>query len=185
MKKLGIAFILSLTMCASINAQENYQIDEEMIKILEKNLNKEVELEKEIEYKNSIFVFNEKSITSVLLKGIEYLGIPYKFGGTNITGFDCSGFVQKVYKNSVGIFLPRTAKQMSNVGEKINKIEELNPGDLVFFNTRRFKFSHVGIYIGDNKFIHSPRRGETVKIEEIDQKYWIARFNGGRRLLNT
>ncbi len=168
MKKLVILFTLSLAFSTPTltNATESPKIEQ----------NEEV---------HSIFGDSRKSITSVLMKGIEYIGIPYKWGGTTLAGLDCSGFVQKVFANSVGVFLPRTALEMSHIGEKINKIEDLNPGDLVFFNTRRFSFSHVGIYIGDNKFIHSPRRGKNVTIENIEKTYWVKRFNGGRRILDS
>lgn len=122
-------------------------------------------------------------ISDVLHKGLEYLGTPYKWGGTNIAGFDCSGFVRFVYEHSVGFELPRTAKQMSAVGENIKNFKDLMPGDLVFFNTRKFNFSHVGIYLGDNKFIHAPRKGSKVQVDTIDQAYWVKRFNGGRRVM--
>ncbi len=168
MKKLEILLILTLALNISTNAHaDDLAKTEETTQI------------------QSIFSESKKSITSVILKGVEYIGIPYKWGGNTLAGLDCSGFVQKVFANSVGVFLPRTAKEMSTIGEQVQKIEDLNPGDLVFFNTRRFSFSHVGIYIGNNKFIHSPRKGKVVIVEDIDQSYWVKRFNGGRRVLES
>ncbi len=131
--------------------------------------------------------FNTKSfkeiIFNVLTKSLSYIGTPYKWGGSTENGFDCSGFVQFVYENSIGLTLPRTSKEMSEVGTIVKNFKELMPGDLVFFNTRRFNFSHVGIYLGENKFIHAPRTGQKVRVEEIDESYWTRRFNGARRIL--
>lgn len=119
-----------------------------------------------------------------LLKALSLLGTPYKFGSSNPEkGLDCSGFVKHVYKESVGINLPRSAKEMSQEGEKVAKTE-LEPGDLVFFNTRKQPNSHVGIYIGDGEFVHaSSTRHKEVSISRMDQKYWATRFNGARRVL--
>ncbi len=110
------------------------------------------------------------------------LGVDYKFGGTSPeTGLDCSGLVRYVFQQVTGVTLPRTAKEMSRVGDKV-ALDELKPGDLVFFNTRRFAFSHVGIYLGDNRFIHAPSRGREVEVAAIDKSFWQKRFNGARRL---
>lgn len=131
--------------------------------------------------------FNVKNLKdivyNVLSKSLLYIGTPYKWGGTTENGFDCSGFVKFVYEHSIGLTLPRTSKEMSEVGTIVKNFKELMPGDLVFFNTRRFNFSHVGIYLGDNKFIHAPRKGQKVRVEEIDDSYWTKRFNGARRIL--
>jgi cell wall-associated NlpC family hydrolase len=135
--------------------------------------------------KESLFTRYSNATQSVLLQGFQYIGVPYRWGGnTEESGFDCSGFVRAVFQNSIGMNLPRTAKEMSSVGEKIS-MNNLKPGDLVFFNTMRRAFSHVGIYMGDNKFLHSPRTGEHVQVEDMDQKYWQKRFNGARRLVST
>jgi cell wall-associated NlpC family hydrolase len=113
------------------------------------------------------------------------LGVRYKFGGSSPeTGLDCSGLVQYVFQQVTGVTLPRTAKEMSRMGDHVN-VEDLQPGDLVFFNTRRFAFSHVGIYLGENQFIHSPRRGREVEVTTIDKRYWQKRFNGARRLVGV
>ena len=113
------------------------------------------------------------------------LGVNYKFGGnTPETGLDCSGLVRYVFQQVTGVDLPRTAKAMSGVGDAV-AIADLKPGDLVFFNTRRFAFSHVGIYLGDNQFIHAPRRGREVEVTTLDKRYWQTRFNGARRLVGV
>ena len=116
-------------------------------------------------------------------EGLGYLGIPYRFGGTSPeTGLDCSGLVQQVFRNALGLDMPRTAAEMARVGEGIRK-DDLKPGDLVFFNTMRRAFSHVGIYLGDGQFLHSPSTGGAVRIEKLSVSYWASRFNGARRIL--
>lgn len=113
---------------------------------------------------------------------IGFLGIPYLRGGNSAeTGFDCSGFVRAIYKETIGLVLPRSADQQANATQKIDK-SELKPGDLVFFNTMRRTFSHVGIYLGEGKFIHSPRSGASVRIEDMRIPYWNVRFDGARRV---
>jgi cell wall-associated NlpC family hydrolase len=115
-------------------------------------------------------------------KAIDLLGIRYKRGGnTPENGLDCSGFVRYVFKDAWGADLPRTAAEISKVGEKVDP-NDLKPGDLVFYNTLKRGFSHVGIYLGDNKFIHSPAAGGQVRIESMDIAYWKKRFNGARRV---
>jgi cell wall-associated NlpC family hydrolase len=89
--------------------------------------------------------------------------------------------VRYVFKEAWGAELPRTSAEISKMGENIDK-QDLQPGDLVFFNTLKHTFSHVGIYLGDNKFIHSPSAGGKVRVESMDLSYWKARFNGARRL---
>lgn len=112
-----------------------------------------------------------------------FLGVPYKYGGNSIEsgGFDCSGFVRAVYEQSIGKVLPRRASDQASATESIDR-KELKPGDLVFFNTMRRAFSHVGIYVGDGKFIHAPRAGAAVRVEDMRQAYWQKRFNGARRV---
>jgi cell wall-associated NlpC family hydrolase len=119
----------------------------------------------------------------LVLNAMGFMGIPYKWGGTTPdTGFDCSGFVQFVVRQATGLILPRSSFDQVHHGVSVTK-DELQPGDLVFFDTLRAPFSHVGIYIGENRFIHSPRRGKSVEIVEITNSYWQKRFNGARRLL--
>ena len=113
---------------------------------------------------------------------IGFLGIPYLRGGNSAeTGFDCSGFVRAIYKETIGLVLPRSADQQANATQKIDK-SELKPGELVFFNTMKRTFSHVGIYLGEGKFIHSPRSGSSVRIEDMRIPYWNVRFDGARRV---
>jgi cell wall-associated NlpC family hydrolase len=115
--------------------------------------------------------------------GMAYLGIRYRQGGTSPeTGFDCSGLVQRIFLTAAGVELPRTAAAMARLGKKIGR-EDLQPGDLVFFNTMRRTFSHVGIYVGDGRFLHAPSSGGVVRMDAIGEQYWTSRFNGARRLL--
>ena len=116
------------------------------------------------------------------LEALGFLGIDYKYGGDSpVTGFDCSGFVHYVFNQAAGLVLPRNAHDISRVGEKITR-DELEPGDLVFFNTLRRPFSHVGIYLGGHRFIHAPSRGGQVEIVNMTSRYWQKRYNGARRI---
>ncbi len=121
--------------------------------------------------------------TALLANALGFLGVPYKRGGSSAdTGFDCSGFVKATFEQTLGLILPRKAEQQAAVTEKIDKTE-LQPGDLVFFNTMRRAFSHVGIYLGDGQFVHSPKPGAEVRVESMDIAYWRKRFDGARRIL--
>jgi cell wall-associated NlpC family hydrolase len=116
---------------------------------------------------------------------MDLVGVRYRRGGDSIeTGFDCSGFTRHVFERTLGLVLPRRAEQQAG-DASLGKVERsaLRPGDLVFFNTMRRAFSHVGIYVGDGKFIHSPRPGGEVRIEDMQQAYWLQRYNGARRAL--
>jgi cell wall-associated NlpC family hydrolase len=120
--------------------------------------------------------------SELVLNAMGFLGVPYKYGGNSAdTGFDCSGFVRAVFEESVGKVLPRRSDEQAAATQPIERTE-LKPGDLVFFNTMRRAFSHVGIYVGDGKFIHSPRAGSTVRLEDMRKSYWETRFNGARRV---
>lgn len=121
--------------------------------------------------------------TSALVStAMGFLGVRYRRGGNSAeTGFDCSGFVRAIYAKTAGLVLPRQAKDQAASTEVIDK-KDLQPGDLVFFNTMRRAFSHVGVYLGDGKFIHSPRTGEQVRVESLQTSYWKTRFNGARRV---
>ena len=111
------------------------------------------------------------------------LGTKYRYGGRSPeTGFDCSGLVAHVFEQAWGVALPRQSKSQASVGEPVAKLQDLEPGDLVFYNTRRSRYSHVGIYVGDRRFVHAPRPGQRVRVENVDKPYWRARFNGARRL---
>lgn len=116
------------------------------------------------------------------LRALSFIGVRYKWGGNSPdTGFDCSGLIRYVYSQITGQALPHTAHDLSRVGETVDRTE-LQPGDLVFFNTLRRPFSHVGIYLGESRFVHSPSRGGAVEIVDMSQRYWQSRYNGARRL---
>lgn len=113
---------------------------------------------------------------------LDYLGIKYKFGGSApSSGFDCSGLVSYVAEKSLGLKLPRRSAEIARLGQSV-KPNELEKGDLVFFNTSGKRNSHVGIYLGDNKFVHAPSSGSVVRVEDMTIKYWKKRYNGARRL---
>lgn len=167
MQKVMAALLLSATLFAGtpgvVNAAENVRKPDESMSFLERYTN---------------------AAQDVILQGLKLVGVRYRFGGNDEdSGLDCSGFVRLVFKDSIGASLPRTAREMSEVGEKID-VSELKPGDLVFFNTMRRTFSHVGIYLGDNHFLHAPRTGAEVRVENMDSSYWVKRFNGARRILD-
>lgn len=119
----------------------------------------------------------------IVFIALSLTGIPYRFGGTTPEfGMDCSGMVRYVFKETSGTELPRSSEEISRLGEQIANAK-LRPGDLVFFNTLKRAFSHVGIYLGERKFIHSPSSGGKIRIENLDTTYWKKRFDGARRLL--
>jgi cell wall-associated NlpC family hydrolase len=119
---------------------------------------------------------------SLINNAMQLIGVRYRWGGnTPQSGLDCSGFVRYVFNDTFGFLLPRKSAQMSQVGLEIRK-DELRPGDLVFFNTMRHAFSHVGIYVGDNKFIHAPSRGKSIRVDDMTKAYWEKRYNGARRM---
>ncbi|MFM0053450.1 C40 family peptidase [Caballeronia grimmiae] len=121
----------------------------------------------------------------VVVGALNMIGVRYRWGGnTPDSGLDCSGFVRYVFQDTLGMTLPRRAEEMSRVGEKV-RVSDLKPGDLVFFNTMRRSFSHVGIYIGDNKFVHSPSTGSTIRVDDMESGYWEQRFQGARRIENA
>jgi cell wall-associated NlpC family hydrolase len=126
---------------------------------------------------------NMSSVASdLVVNAMGFLGVRYKYGGENAAeGVDCSGFVRTIYEQTLGMVLPRRAAEQARATQTISR-DELKPGDLVFFNTMRSAFSHVGIYIGDNKFIHAPRTGAQVRVEDMRENYWVKRFNGARRV---
>ena len=124
--------------------------------------------------------------SELVVTAMGFLGVPYRRGGSSLDGggFDCSGFVKAIYEQTVGLVLPRRANEQAAATQKIDK-RDLQPGDLVFFNTLRRTFSHVGIYVGDNKFIHSPKPGAQVRVEDMSVSYWAKRFDGARRVVST
>jgi hypothetical protein len=124
----------------------------------------------------------EEAVGDLLLQAMSLIGVAYRWGGSNPTaGLDCSGFIQYVFKKSLKVSLPRTAAEMARSGRAVDK-SELAAGDLVFFNTLGGRYSHVGIYMGNGKFIHSPRTGKSVEVSNMGQSYWVAHYTGARRV---
>ena len=121
--------------------------------------------------------------SDMVLTAMNFLGVPYKRGGmSEETGFDCSGFTRHIFEKTIGLVLPRRADEQAQSASLITIArDELKPGDLVFFNTLKRTFSHVGIYVGEGKFIHSPRAGGEVRVEDMRVAYWNQRFTGARR----
>lgn len=139
---------------------------------------------KEAASEGSALVRQVRDVASdLVLSAMNFLGVPYKRGGNSADdGFDCSGFTRHIFEMSLGLVLPRRVDDQASASGLVRIArEELRPGDLVFFNTLRRTFSHVGIYIGDGKFIHAPRTGSEVRIEDMRQAYWDRRFTGARR----
>ena len=123
--------------------------------------------------------------SELVVTAMGFLGVPYRRGGNSAdTGFDCSGFVRAMYEQTVGLILPRRANEQAAATQPISK-QELQPGDLVFFNTMRRAFSHVGIYVGEGRFIHSPKPGSEVRVESMAGSYWQNRFDGARRVYTS
>jgi cell wall-associated NlpC family hydrolase len=123
--------------------------------------------------------------SNLVFNAMGFLGVPYRRGGNSAeTGFDCSGFVKAMYEQTIGLVLPRRANEQAAATQAIDK-KDLQPGDLVFFNTMKRAFSHVGIYVGEGKFIHSPKPGAQVRVEDMGGSYWQQRFNGARRVISS
>ncbi|MEO6279265.1 C40 family peptidase [Roseateles sp.] len=121
--------------------------------------------------------------SDLVLSAMNFLGVRYTRGGNSVeNGFDCSGFTRHIFEMSVGLVLPRRADEQAKDNSLMSiRRDELKPGDLVFFNTMKRTFSHVGIYVGEGKFIHAPRAGSAVRVEDMRDSYWAKRFTGGRR----
>ncbi|UOO83276.1 C40 family peptidase [Uruburuella testudinis] len=110
------------------------------------------------------------------------LGVAYRYGGTSAsTGFDCSGFMQHIFRRSMQISLPRTSAEQARMGVAVSR-SNLQPGDMVFFNTAGRRISHVGLYIGNNRFIHAPRTGKSIEITSLSNKYWNSKYVTARRV---
>jgi len=123
--------------------------------------------------------------TEIVFRALSLLGVHYRFGGnTPESGLDCSGLVRLVFNDTLGLPLPRRSEEISRVGGSVHTTE-LQPGDLVFFNTLRRAFSHVGIYIGNNQFVHAPSSGGQIRVESLGADYWSRRFDGARRVITA
>lgn len=117
-----------------------------------------------------------------LVHAMQAVGVKYRYGGRSPeTGFDCSGLITHIFERAWGVLLPPGTEALSKVGKAV-RAKDMQPGDLVFYNTRNKPYSHVGIYLGDGRFLHAPRPGAKVRVESVETGYWRARFNGARRL---
>ena len=117
-----------------------------------------------------------------LLQVLLTLGVDYRNGGNSpASGFDCSGLVAHVFREAYGIRLPHNARAQSELGARVS-LSELRAGDLVFYNTLNQPYSHVGIYVGDGRFVHAPKTGAQVRFEQVTARYWMKRFDGARRI---
>ncbi|MCV2504010.1 MAG: C40 family peptidase [Neisseriaceae bacterium] len=128
-------------------------------------------------------VDNKKQADDLLMNAMGMLGVNYKWGGDNPkSGMDCSGFIQYVFKTTQDVYIPRTARMMSQQGIPVAR-NNLQPGDLIFFATGKSRaVTHVGVYIGDDKFIHTPRTGKSVEIRPLSNKYWTKAYLWARRI---
>ncbi len=123
-----------------------------------------------------------RALDAVMARALSLRGTRYRAGGASPeTGFDCSGFVGYLYRDILGFQLPRSAQEIWRFGRKVER-EDLRPGDLVFYDTLRRPFSHVGIYLGDNQFVHAPTSGGSVRVVNMNERYWAARWNGAKRV---
>ncbi len=122
----------------------------------------------------------------ISMYAVSLVGSPYRLGGTSPqTGLDCSGFVGHVYKQITGVLLPRDSRMISETAQPLD-LAELQPGDLVFFNTLNRAYSHVGIYLGDDRFVHaSSSRTGGVMVSNLGDRYWRQRFDGARRVVSA
>ncbi len=124
-------------------------------------------------------------VQDVILNALSLTGIKYRYGGTSPdTGFDCSGFVRYVFSEAANMALPHNARAISQIGRIISP-DQLQPGDLVFYNTMKSSFSHVGIYLGNNRFIHAPSTGGSIHVAQMNDSYWSKRFDGARRIMGA
>ena len=117
---------------------------------------------------------------SLIATALSFRGTPYRNGGSDPTGFDCSGFIQYVFAQ-VGLAVPREVHEQYKAGKKIDD-DELKPGDLVFFHTISHGASHVGLLVGDDTFVHAPSSKGVVRVEHLSSSYWASRFLGARRV---
>ena len=182
LRSLVGALALALSMVSAHAAPDAQQPDPVSKFLLEKGLIDPAAVP--VEPSENEFVRQVRDTASdMVFTAMNFLGVPYRRGGNSAEeGFDCSGFTRRVFEMSLGLVLPRRADdQAKSAGLAVVKRDELKPGDLVFFNTLKRTFSHVGIYIGEGKFIHSPRTGGEVRVEDMRFAYWAKRFTGARR----
>ena len=172
-----LALALACVMATSVHAEPSATADDMDRFLADKGLLTQI-----AQVGESVSKSVSNTASELVVTAMGFLGVPYKRGGNTFeTGFDCSGFVRSIYQQTVGLILPRKAEQQAAATQQIEK-SELQPGDLVFFNTLRRTFSHVGIYVGEGKFIHSPSAGSEVRVEDMQKAYWAHRFDGARRV---
>lgn len=123
------------------------------------------------------------ALTDLIQTAMDFLGVPYRNGGSDPSGFDCSGLVQWVFARH-GTMLPRETKDQYRVGRDVD-LRDVQPGDLIFFETVSRGASHVGIVIGEGRFIHAPNSSGVVRVEPYTANYWIRRYVGARRVVDV
>jgi cell wall-associated NlpC family hydrolase len=121
----------------------------------------------------------------VLMRAIGLVGLPYRYGGDSPKGgFDCSGLVDFVFRDAAGLVLPRSTREIIDIqAPKVDR-DDLQPGDLVFFNPTGGKVSHIGIYVGEGRFVHAPSRGGTVRLDRLTDAYWAKHYVSAKRVLH-
>lgn len=120
----------------------------------------------------------------VLMRAIGLVGTPYRYGGTSPEGgFDCSGLVGFVFREAAGLQLPRSTRELIDIHAPGIERDDLQPGDLVYFNPRGGRVSHIGIYVGEGRFVHAPSRGGTVRLDSLESTYWRRHYVSAKRLL--
>ncbi len=123
------------------------------------------------------------SVTGILFRAISLVGTPYRYGGnTPQGGFDCSGLVDYVFQDALGIALPHSTTELEALDLPSVSEQRLEGGDLLFFHNGRQRVSHVGIYVGERRFVHAPNVGGTVRLDSLDDGYWRIHYSGAKRV---
>ncbi|MGN6580676.1 MAG: C40 family peptidase [Bordetella sp.] len=176
-RALAVAALAALAGCAGMNGNSDAMIDAE-----EMAAHSDDPIGALIAAQYTRDALHGHSHHPILSEALEQLGTPYRYGGDSpATGFDCSGLIQYAAKHSIGMTLPRNAAEQAAFGIPIAR-SELRPGDLVFFNTMGARYSHVGIYLGADRFVDAPSTGGVVRIDDMTVSYWNSRYSGARRI---
>jgi cell wall-associated NlpC family hydrolase len=183
MKYLSITFCLLITFSIATPAQADLSMTDQIMQNASGDSIQMLDGQNQAEQtKDEQSSGWQSKAQEILINAMSLTGIKYRYGGNSPnTGFDCSGFVRYVFSQAANLSLPPTARAISQIGKTVKK-DELQPGDLVFFNTLKSAFSHVGIYLGNNKFIHAPRTGGEVRVDSMQNSYWQSHYNGAQRL---